>query len=140
MLVLDTKFVIFIVIGSLVVTALYCSYTNFVSAETNCYAFGENYVCIFTADSVQPPAKALIWCDKDGKNCTITWASKVNVVTPEVKNAVKNAQVQVDSAIKSQNGGLVKGQSDAQNSISSPLVCDLKCMFGNDPINPPVKK
>ena len=72
--------------------AVYSSSTNFVSAETNCYTFGENYVCIFTADSVQPPAKALIWCDKDGKNCTVTWLDKVNVVTPEVKNSIKNAQ------------------------------------------------
>jgi hypothetical protein len=138
---MNSNFVIFIVIASILTMAVYSSSTNFVSAETNCYTFGENYVCIFTADSVQPPAKALIWCDKDGKNCTITWASKANVVTPEVKNAVKNAQVQVKSAIKSQKGDLVTGQSDAQNSISSPLVCDLKCMFGDSSTKlPPVMK
>jgi len=88
---MDLKYAIFIVIGTLVVVALFYSSTNFVSAETNCYTFGQNYVCIFT--SVDPPAKALIWCDEHGQNCTVTWSSKDNVVTPEVKNAIKNAQI-----------------------------------------------
>lgn len=70
--------------------ALYSSSINFVSAETNCYTFGEHYVCIFTSESTN--TKALVFCDKDGKKCTVTWSSKVNVVTPEVKNAIKNAQ------------------------------------------------
>jgi hypothetical protein len=90
---MNAKFAIFLVIGTLVVMALYCSSTNFVSAETNCYTSGEKYVCIFTTDSVKPPAKAVVFCDKDGKNCTVTWLSKVKVVTPEVNNAIKNAQI-----------------------------------------------
>ena len=71
--------------------ALYSSSTNFVSAEINCYTSGEHYICIFTSED--PPAKAISYCDKDGKNCTVTWLDKVNVVTPEVKNAIKNAQI-----------------------------------------------
>lgn len=89
---MNTKFAIFIVISALGVFALYCLSANSVSAETNCYTIGEHYVCIFTSNAVQPPAKALVFCDKDGKNCTVTWASKVNPVTPEVKNAINNAQ------------------------------------------------
>ena len=89
--------------------ALYCSSTNFVSATTNCYTSGEHYVCIFTADSVKPPVQAFLYCDKDGKNCTITWLDKVNPVTPEVKNAIKNAQV----------ANLAKGNVEGSNSEST---------------------
>jgi len=71
--------------------AIFSSSSNFVSAETNCYTIGEHFVCIFT--SGDPPAKALIWCDEHGKNCTITWATKENPATPEVMNAIKNAQM-----------------------------------------------
>jgi hypothetical protein len=106
---MNAKFAIFIVIGTLVVTALYCSSTNFVSATTNCYTSGEHYVCIFTADSVKPPVQAFLYCDKDGKNCTITWLDKVNPVTPEVKNAIKNAQV----------ANLAKGNVEGSNSEST---------------------
>jgi hypothetical protein len=89
---MDGRFRIFIVVGTLAVMAFYCLSTNTASAETNCYTIGEHYVCIFTSNAVQPPAKALVFCDKDGKNCTVTWASKVNPVTPEAKNAINSAQ------------------------------------------------
>ena len=87
---MDPKFVILLVLGSLLIIAVYSSSTNFVSAEINCYTSGEKYICIFT--NADPPAKAVALCDKDGKNCTVTWLDKVNVVTPEVKNSIKNAQ------------------------------------------------
>lgn len=92
---MNVKYAVFIVLGTLFVMAFYYPFAHFVSAETNCYTFGQNYVCIFTADNVDPPAKALIWCDQNGQNCTITWASKDNAVTPEVKNLIDNAQAQV---------------------------------------------
>ena len=47
---------------------------------------------VFLRMSGSHPQRALVFCDKDGKNCTVTWASKENPVTPEVKNAIKNAQ------------------------------------------------
>lgn len=98
------------------------SFTNFVSAETNCYTFGQNYVCIFTADNVDPPAKALIWCDSKGENCTITWASKDNVVTPEVKTLIDNAQV---------------AQLDNQETSDSPKGgLDNKGGLGDTPLAP----
>jgi hypothetical protein len=76
---------------SVLTVAIYSSSTNFVSAEVSCYTFGEHYICIYTG-TAEAPVTALISCDKDGKNCTVTWLSKVNVVTPEVKNSIKNAQ------------------------------------------------
>ena len=92
---MNVKYAFSIILGTFLVTAFYYSFANFISAETNCYTFGQNYVCIFTADNVDPPAKALIWCDHNGQNCTITWQSKDNVVTPEVKTLIDNAQEQV---------------------------------------------
>lgn len=70
---------------------LYSSSTHFVSAETSCYTSGEKYVCIFT--SVDPPAKAVVFCDKDGKNCTVTWLSNEKPPTTDVNNAIKNSQI-----------------------------------------------
>lgn len=92
---MDPKIAIYIITASILTMAVYSSSTNFVSAapETNCYTFGEHYVCIYTSNNVNAPASALISCDKDGKNCTVTWLSKANVVTPEVKTAIKNAQI-----------------------------------------------
>jgi len=87
--------------------AVYSSSINFASAETNCYTSGEKYVCIFT--NVDPPAKAVALCDKDGKNCSITWLDKVSVVTPEVKKAIKNAQT----------ANLAKGNVEGSNSEST---------------------
>jgi len=113
---MDLKYAIFIVIGTLVVIALCQSSTNFVSAETNCYTFGQNYVCIFT--SVDPPAKALIWCDEHGQNCTVTWSSKDNVVTPEVKNAIKNAQI-ANPEMQGTNSDSHDGGIDNKGGIDS---------------------
>lgn len=88
---MDIKFAIFVVVGTLVVMALYSTSTNFVSAETNCYSSGEKYVCVFT--SFDPPAKAVVFCDKDGKNCAVTWLSNEKPPTTDAKNAIKNAQI-----------------------------------------------
>ena len=86
---MNDKFAI-IIIGALSIVTSYWLFANFVSAETNCYQWGDKNICIFTSDD--PPAKALVFCDKDGKNCTVTW-SQETVVTPDVKNAIKKAEV-----------------------------------------------
>jgi hypothetical protein len=89
---MNGRFAIFVVIGALVVMALYSASTNYVSAlETNCYTFGGTYVCIHTDDSVKPPFAAITFCD-DAKNCKTTILDKADV-TPEVKNSIKNAQI-----------------------------------------------
>lgn len=106
---MNRKYAFFAVIASLLFTIAFSSLMSFVSAETNCYTFGQNYVCIFTADNVDPSAKALIWCDQNGQNCTITWASKDNAVTPEVKNLIDNAQAQVAQLDKQE---ITKGSKD----------------------------
>ena len=85
------KYVVFVVIGALAAIIIYISSTNFVSAETSCYTSGEKWVCVFTSDD--PPTKAVVFCDKDGKNCTVTWLSNEKPPTPDVKNAIKNAQI-----------------------------------------------
>jgi len=126
---MNTKFAIFIVISTLVVMALYCSPTNFISAETNCYTIGEHYVCIFTSNAVQPPAKALVFCDKDGKNCTVTWASKVNPVTPDVKNAITNAQTAL----------LAKSNVEGGNSPTPPQCPNTGPIPPNCTMKPPLK-
>src|SRR4029078_523471 len=87
---MNDKFAI-IIIGTLSIVASYWLFANFVSAETNCYTSGEKYVCVFTSDD--PPAKAVIFCDKDGNNCTVTWLDKETVVTPDVKNAIQKAEI-----------------------------------------------
>lgn len=85
------KYALFVVIGAVAAIIFYISSTDFVSAETNCYTSGEKWVCIFTSDD--PPAKAVVFCDKDGKNCTVTWLSNEKPPTSDVKNAIENAQV-----------------------------------------------
>jgi hypothetical protein len=131
---MNAKFAMFILIGTLVVMALYCSSTNFVSAETRCYISGEKRVCITTIDQplptqsnrdILPTAKALVLCDKDGTNCTVHWLDKVSVVTPEVKNAIKNAQIAnlARDNVSDGNDAIVKSQSpqDSNDSMTKEI-------------------
>jgi len=104
---MNAQFAIIIIIGTLLVIAFYSSSSNSVSAETNCYTSGEKWVCIFTSDD--PPAKAVVLCDQDGKNCTVTWLDKETVVTPGVKDAIKKAEIT--------NFGAVLSPEAADNSV-----------------------
>ena len=91
---MHTNFAIFTAMGSLIVVALYCSSANFVSATTtNCYTIGDRYICVHVFDVVKPPAIAVVNCDKDGKNCDVSWVDKQTVVTPDAKNAIKNSEI-----------------------------------------------
>ena len=93
LLVVDTKFTIFILLVTVLTTAVFASTINFVSASTTtCFHFGGRYLCYFVFDEVKPPAIAVTNCDNDGTNCTVTWVQQVNV-TPDAKNAIKQAQV-----------------------------------------------
>jgi hypothetical protein len=89
----DTKFTIFILLASVLTTAVFASTINFVSASTTtCFHFGGRYLCYFVFDEVKPPAIAVTNCDNDGTNCTVTWVQKVNV-TPDAKDAIEEAQI-----------------------------------------------
>ena len=117
--------------------ALYSSSTNFVSAETNCYTIGEHFVCIFT--NADPPAKALVFCDKDGKNCTVTWASKENPVTPEVKNAIKNAQTAAQTANLSPESQTTNSPDMKSNSPTPPQCPNTGPIPPDCTMKPPLK-
>ena len=89
---MDTKFTIFILLASVLTTAVFAS-INFVSASTTtCFHFGDRYMCYFVFDEVKPPAIAVTNCDSDGTNCAVTWVQKVNV-TPDAKDAIEKAQI-----------------------------------------------
>lgn len=100
---MGSKYAVFLIIGALIVMIFHSSSTNFVAAlETNCYTFGQSAICIHTLDEYDPPRKALTYCDKD-KNCTTTWG-KETVMTPEIKNSLKNAlQLSPDSLTQNSN-------------------------------------
>ena len=55
LLVVDTKFTIFILLSSVLTTAVFASTINFVSASTTtCFHFGGRYLCYFVFDEVKP--------------------------------------------------------------------------------------
>ena len=115
---LNVRFVFFIM-GALFVIAFCCSSTNFVSAETNCYTSGERWVCVFT--STDPPAKAVVFCDTNGNNCTVTWLDKVNVVPPGIKSTI-DATVKEEMQNNVKDGkdiGDLKNDNDIQLSPNS---------------------
>lgn len=91
---MDSKSAIFVAVGSLLVMAIYSPIMNFVSAETvsHCFTIGERYICYYVFDVVKPPAIAVANCDSQGTNCQITWVQQA-VETPDVKDAIKNAQI-----------------------------------------------
>ena len=55
---------------------------------------------------------------KTGQNCTVTWSSKDNVVTPEVKNAIKNAQI-ANPEMQGTNSDSHDGGIDNKGGIDS---------------------
>jgi hypothetical protein len=134
---METKFAMLILIASILTMAVYTSSINFVSAKV---------ISMWTCGrSVDKPNQASCTITNNGVrtdyNCTydattkkwscVKAAAKISPNTPnqmpgsETLNKLTDSQIPLglksalDSAIKSQNGGLVTGQSNTQNSNSS---------------------
>jgi hypothetical protein len=157
LLVLDTKFAIVILIASIPTMAVYGSSMNFVSAlETKTHWICAPGDSVYQADCV--------FTSKDGKNTsydckynttTKTWscsvAERTDSVTPNETTGSKNlnkltdSQIPLglksalDSAIKNQNGGLVIGQSNTQDSNSSETTINNSPKLNNGPPPPGIR-